>query len=99
MGIKQVATAPYTASPNGTIEGFHRYFAQQLSTRVNSRHPNWDDPEVLDAALFAYRTAPIDGMTVTPYEVLFGREPTKRELCGGADSQLMDGLLREGCCP
>ncbi len=26
-----------------------------------------------------------------------GREPTMRELCGGVDSHLMDGLLREGC--
>ena len=43
--------------------------------RVNDKHSNWDEPEVLDAALLAYRTAPIDGMTVTPYEVMFGREP------------------------
>ena len=75
MGIKHIATAPYTASTNGTVEGFHRFLAQQLSMRVNDKHSNWDEPEVLDAALLAYRTAPIDGMTVTPYEVMFGREP------------------------
>lgn len=75
VGIKHIATAPYTASTNGTVEGFHRFLAQQLSMRVNDKHSNWDEPEVLDAALFAYRTAPIDGMTVSPFQMMFGREP------------------------
>ena len=75
MGIKQIATAPYTASTNGTVEGFHRYLGHQLSTLVNDKHSNWDEPAVLDTVLFAYRTAPIDGMTVTPFEMMLGREP------------------------
>jgi hypothetical protein len=97
VGIKQIATAPYTASTNGTVEGFHRYLAQQLSMRVNGKHSNWDEPEVLDAALFAYRTAPIDGMRVTPFQMMFGREPNMpidNVLADEADQESEQGSKR-----
>jgi hypothetical protein len=73
MGIKHVMTAAYTPSTNGAVEGFHRYLAQQLSMRVNDKHSNWD--EKLDEVLFAYRTAPIDGTMVSPFNAVFAREP------------------------
>ena len=73
MGIKQICTAAYTPSTNGAVEGFHRYLAQGLSMRVNAKHSDWD--EVIDDVLFAYRTAPIDGTTVSPFEMVYAREP------------------------
>jgi hypothetical protein len=71
MGIKQICTAAYTPSTNGAVEGFHRYLAQGLSMKVNTKHSDWD--EVIDDV--PYRTAPIDGTTVSPFEMVYAREP------------------------
>jgi hypothetical protein len=71
QGIKHIKTAAYTPSTNGSIEGFHKYLAQALYSRVNAKHSDWD--EFLDDVLLAYRTAPIDGTNLTPFEIIFGR--------------------------
>ena len=38
-----------------------------------SKQQEWD--EHLESVLFAYRTTPIDGLDVSPFEVIYGRSP------------------------
>jgi hypothetical protein len=73
LGAKKLFTTPYKPSSNGSVEGFHKYLAKALAALVKKSHTDWD--EHLDTVLFAYRSAPMDGSSLTPFEVLFGREP------------------------
>lgn len=72
-GIKHLCTAAYTPATNGSVEGFHRFLATTLSALVNSRHSDWD--EHLPDTMLSYRTAAIDGMGLSPFEIVFGRPP------------------------
>ena len=40
---------------------------------VNEQHDNWD--EHLHSILFAYRVTPMDGLGISPFEVVYGRRP------------------------
>jgi len=73
MGAVKVTTTAYKPSSNGSIEGFHAYLAKALTALVENEHDTWD--QYLGSVLFAYRTTPMDGLDVSPFEVLFGREP------------------------
>ena len=73
LGAKKVHTTPYKPSTNGSVERFHAYLAQAISHAANETHTDWD--KHIDSALFAYRTTPLDGLDVSPFEILFGREP------------------------
>jgi len=72
MGAIKVTTTAYKPSSNGSIEGFHAYLAKALTSLVEDQHDTWD--QHLGSVLFAYRTTPMDGLDITPFEVLFGRE-------------------------
>lgn len=77
MGAKKFETTPYKPSSNGSVERFHAYLIAAIGHAIDTdRHADerhWD--EHLDSALFAYRTTPIDGLDVSPFEVLYGRSP------------------------
>jgi hypothetical protein len=75
MGSKKLLQR--TNHPNGSVERFHRYLnaaiSQSLDVLDKDDQRNWD--EHVDSALFAYRTTPIDGLDVSPFEVMYGRNP------------------------
>lgn len=73
MGAKKYETSAYHPQSNGSVERFHYYLAAALTTAINERQAEWD--EHLDSILFAYRTTPIDGLDITPFEVIYGRNP------------------------
>jgi hypothetical protein len=58
------------------VERFHRFLNAAIgqSTDVGvGDQTDWD--RYLDSALFTYRTLPIDGLDISPFEVMYGREP------------------------
>ena len=73
MGAKKLETTPYKPSTNGSVERFHDYLASALAHAVDMSQTDWD--EHIDSVLFAYRTTPIDGLDISPFEVVYGREP------------------------
>jgi len=73
LGAKKLATTPYKPSTNGSVERFHAYLAQSVSHVVKRTHEDWD--KHLESVLFAYRITPLDGMNVSPFEIMYGREP------------------------
>jgi hypothetical protein len=75
MGSKKLSTTPYKPSTNGSVERFHAFLAQSISHYVTNEHTDWD--KHIDSMLFAYRTTPMDGMSMSPFEVIYGREPNR----------------------
>ena len=73
MGAKKFETTPYKPSTNGSVERFHAYLASAISHAIDNSQTDWD--EHIDSVLFAYRTTPIDGLDVSPFEVIYGRDP------------------------
>ena len=73
MGANKVATTPYKPTSNGSVERFHAYLGQSISHVVKRTHEDWD--KHMDSILFAYRTTPLDGLNVTPFEIVYGRTP------------------------
>jgi hypothetical protein len=73
MGTKKYETTPYKPSSNGSVERFHRYLSAAIHFAVKNNPEKWEDN--LDTALFAYRTSPIDGLDITPFEIIYGRRP------------------------
>jgi transposase InsO family protein len=73
MGAKKFETAPYKPSSNGSVERFHSYLTAAMTHHLDNEQETWD--EFLDSVLFAYRTTPIDGLDISPFEVIYGRNP------------------------
>jgi hypothetical protein len=55
------------------VERFHAYLTSAMSHYIENEQETWD--EFLDSVLFAYRTTPIDGLDISPFEVIYGRNP------------------------
>ena len=77
LGAKKFETSSYKPSSNGSVERFHRYLNAAISQAIDGMESSgqkaWD--EHLDSALFAYRVMPIEGLDVSPFEVIYGRNP------------------------
>ena len=73
MGTKKYTTTPYKPTSNGSVERFHRYLNSAIYFALKHNPNSWEDN--LDTALFAYRTSPIDGLDITPFEIIYGRRP------------------------
>ena len=73
VGSRKINTSSYKPSSNGSVENFHKYLAKSIAVLVNKTHTDWD--QHLSAVLFAYRIAPLEGLDLSPYEILYGRSP------------------------
>lgn len=71
--IKQVKTSIYHPQSNGTLERSHHVLAEYLKPYINKNQDNWDS--YLKAAMFAYNTSYHEAIKITPYELVFGRNP------------------------
>ena len=72
MGILSLKTTPYHPQANGSAERFIKFLCQCLTTFANVYRNNWN--YYIDGVAFAYRTAPIEGTNVTPFELIYGRQ-------------------------
>ena len=73
LSIKKIQTTGYTPHSNGHVERFHRYMNAVLTMMGNERQTDWD--YVLPAILFAYRVSVHDTTGVSPYMMVYGRQP------------------------
>lgn len=74
LGIQKLNTSAYHPQTNGLVERFNKSLIKGLRNFTNDKQNNWD--EFLTAVLFAYRTAPNDTRKHSPFELMFGRNPT-----------------------
>ena len=75
LGARKYETTPYKPSSNGSVERFHRFLTSAISHCIGkgTDQNQWD--EHLDTVLLTYRVLPIDGLDVSPFEIIYGRGP------------------------
>lgn len=67
-------TTAYHPQTNGLTERLNKTIADMLSMYVDVEHKTWD--EVLPYVTFAYNTAIQETTHMTPFELVYGRQPT-----------------------
>ena len=73
MGITQLPTSGGHPQINGLVERFNRTLKQMLAKLVTAGGHNWDS--LLGPVLFAYRTTPHSSTGLSPFYLLYGRNP------------------------
>jgi transposase InsO family protein len=72
-GIKKLMATTRKSSTNGLTERFNRTLATMLSMYISARHDDWD--VYIPSCLFAYRTSVQETTQVSPFFLLYGRQP------------------------
>ena len=73
LGTKRILTSAYRPSSNGLVESFNGVFKKKLLALAGEHPETW--PQYVDGVLYALRTTTIESIGISPYELLFGREP------------------------
>ena len=73
FNIKHRVNPPYSPSLNAPVERFHDWLNAMLTVLVSRNKTNWD--RMLPLVLFNYRTSPIAGVGLSPYQILYNRDP------------------------
>jgi hypothetical protein len=74
MHVRKLCSAKYHPRTNGAVERLNRTLKLCLGKYVAGHQRDWD--VYLPMVLFAYRTAMHTTCGATPFELLYGREPT-----------------------
>ena len=72
FGIEKRRTTPYHPQTDGLCERFNGILKLLLRMRVD-KEMDWDDQ--LQSALLAYRISKQESTGVSPFELMYGREP------------------------
>ena len=73
LGIHRISCLPYSPWSQGPIERFNQTLKHGLKRRIGEKHSDWILH--LPAVLFACRVAPQERHGLSPFSVLYGREP------------------------
>ena len=73
LGINRISCLPYSPWSQGPIERFNQTLKHGLKRRLGEKHTDWILH--LPAVLFACRVAPQERHGLSPFSVLYGREP------------------------
>ncbi|CAF1585106.1 unnamed protein product [Didymodactylos carnosus] len=74
IGFDHIKSTPYHPQTNGEVERFNATFHPQLAKLYDENLNNWD--EYLLAVLYAYNTGQHPTTGYSPFQLMFGREPT-----------------------
>ena len=72
--ITKIETSSYHPQTNATVERLNSFILQTLRMYVNRNQDNW--PDLLPSIMMAYRMSPNASTQESPFQILFGREPT-----------------------
>jgi hypothetical protein len=73
MDILKRRTTPYQAMGDGLSEAQNKCLIKMIKTSINDQHSNWD--EILPQLQYAYNVSVHSTTGVTPFFMMFGREP------------------------
>ncbi|CAF1293542.1 unnamed protein product [Didymodactylos carnosus] len=74
IGFDHIKSTPYHPQTNGQVERFNATVHPQLTKLYDENLNNWD--EYLPAVLYAYNTGQHATTGYSPFQLMFGREPT-----------------------
>ena len=66
-------TTAYHPQANGQTERVNAVVKRMLAAYIDEFHPNWN--ELSPLVTFAYNSAKLDTIEMSPYELLYGRKP------------------------
>ena len=72
LQIKQTFATSFSPQTNSKVERFNRVITACIKMYINENHDNWDN--ILPDLQFAYRTSRIEGMSFSPFEIIYGRK-------------------------
>ncbi|KAL5517962.1 hypothetical protein EMCRGX_G003617 [Ephydatia muelleri] len=72
FGVKKTHTTAYHPQGDGMVERFNLTLLQLLRAYVDQQN-EWE--KYLPLALYAYRTSTLTSTSVSPFELMFGRQP------------------------
>ena len=73
LGIDRNFSAPYHPQSNGKLEVFHKYLKPTLKKLCEKDPTNWD--KYLNQVLASYRITPNLATVVSPFFLVYGRDP------------------------
>ncbi|CAF1488885.1 unnamed protein product [Adineta steineri] len=74
IGFDHIKSTPYHPQTNGQVERFNATFRPQLAKLYDENLNNWD--EYLSAVVYAYNTGQHGTTGYSPFQLMFGRQPT-----------------------
>jgi hypothetical protein len=94
FGVHKSRTTAYHPEGDGMVERFNRSLLQLLRSYVDNEAADWE--RYLPLVLYAYRTAAHSSTGVSPYMLMFGRQPhtTGFDSSSGFDSASYQSRLR-----
>ncbi|KYQ88949.1 polyprotein [Tieghemostelium lacteum] len=72
--VEKLSTTPYHPQCDGLTERFNQIIIRLLKIYVQNNHYNWSF--FLPVVLFAIRSTIVPNYGMSPYKILFGRDPT-----------------------
>jgi hypothetical protein len=72
LGVEKARTTAYHPQTNAQAERFHRYLVPTLKA-LEEHSRDW--VKFVPYVEFAYRTQDLEGFGVSPYQIMFGRDP------------------------
>lgn len=73
MGTTSQFNTAYHPAANGLTEMLNKTLASMLSMYTNTQHTDWN--EYFSLVTFAYNTAKQDNSKLSPFMLVYGREP------------------------
>ena len=73
VGFHHIKSTTYHPQTNGQVERFNATFRPQLAKLQSTHSSDWDD--FLSAVIFAYNTGIHASTNLSPFQMMFGREP------------------------
>ena len=94
-GIKKTRTTPYYPEGNGQTERFNRTLCSMIRSLDPDRRRKW--PELIQQLVFLYNCTPHGTTGLSPYRLLYGREPNTPldQLLGNTQSNWDEDFVSE----
>ena len=94
-GIEKTRTTPYYPEGNGQTDRFNRTLCSMIRSLDPDRRKRW--PELIQQLVFLYNCTPLGTTGLSPYRLLYGREPNTPldQLLGNTQSNWDEDFVSE----